>query len=101
MEEDDKGLEMVVEVDHEVEDGVVHRVVGVVQVDDDDDDDEVVVVAEDKIQDVEEAAVDRICEVAVADVGPVVEVDVYEKAYFFLGTLVARKVGARRGSCLL
>ena len=89
VEEDDKGLEMVVEVDHEVEDGVVHRVVGVVQVDDDDD--EVVVVAEDKIQDVEEAAVDRICEVAVADVGPVVEVDVYEKAYFFLGTLVAKK----------
>lgn len=50
--------------------------------DDDDDDDEVVVVEEDKIQDVEEAAVDRICVVvvAVADVGPVVEVDVYEKA---------------------
>ncbi|KAF3955462.1 hypothetical protein CMV_019320 [Castanea mollissima] len=77
---------MVVEVDHEVEDGVVHKVVGVVQVDDDDDDDdddnEVVVVEEDKIQDVEEAAVDRICVVvvAVADVGPVVEVDVYEKA---------------------
>lgn len=79
VEEDDKGLEMVVEVDHEVEDGVVHRVVGVVQVDDDDDD-EVVVVEEDKIQDVEEAVVDRVCVVAVADVGPVVEVDVCEKA---------------------
>ena len=36
--------------------------------------------AEDKIQDVEEAVVDRICAVVVADVGPVVEVDVYEKA---------------------
>lgn len=85
-EEDDRGLEMVVEVDHEVEDDdVVHKVVGVALVDDGDDDDKVVAVEEDKIQDV--VVADHICAavVVVVDVGLVVEVDVdvYEKAFFF------------------
>jgi hypothetical protein len=86
-EEDDRGLEMVVEVDHEVEDDdVVHKVVGVALVDDGDDDDVVVAVGEDKIQDV--VVADHICAVVavvVVDVGLVVEVDVdvYEKAFFF------------------
>ncbi len=77
-EEDDRGLEMVVEVDHEVEDDdVVHKVVGVALMDDGDNDDVVVAVEEeDKIQDV--VVADHICAAVVE-----VDVDVYEKAFFF------------------
>lgn len=93
VEEDDRGLETVVEGDQEVVHN--HKVAGVVLADDDDGgDDEVVAVADDRIQDVAEAVADHtyvagVVEVAQKDPGEVVgagadvDVDVYGRTLFF------------------
>jgi hypothetical protein len=85
VEEDDRGLEMVVEGDQEVVHN--HKVVGVVLEDDGDDevvvladdDDEVVVAADDRSQDVVEAVADHTYVAGVVEVA----VDVYGRTLFF------------------
>ena len=97
VEEDDRGLETVVEGDQEVVHN--HKVAGVVLADDDGDD-KVVAVADDRIQDVAEVVVDHtyvagVVEVAHKDPGEVAhkdpgevagadaDADVYGRTLFF------------------
>jgi hypothetical protein len=100
VEEDDRGLETVVEGDQEVVHN--HKVAGVVLADDDDGDDEVVVVADNRIQDVAEVVVDHtyvagVVEVAQKDPGEAVgadadaDVDVYGRTLFFFLTLSCKE----------
>lgn len=91
MEEDDRGLEMVVEGDQEVVHN--HKVVGVVLAVDDGDDEVVVLVddgdevveavADDRSQDVVEVVADHTYVAGVVEVAVDVDVDVYGRTLFF------------------